>query len=310
MKRRKFMYLVAGCVGYGLSGSGVMPVQSQSRLPHRGASMRFGFVTYLWGKDMKLPELIQSCEESGLLGVEARTEHAHGIEPHISALQRDEVRKRFADSSVRLLGYGSNCQFHEAEPEKLRANIQQAKKYVKLMHDCGGTGVKVKPNGFVQGIEKSRTIEQIGRALNEIAAFGDDYGQEIRVEVHGTGTSDLPVIQSIFDIANHPNVKVCWNSNPQDLVGMGLEANFNLVQSRFGATAHVRELDSKDYPYSELIQLFYNMKYSGWVLLEARTNPENKIQAMKDQKALFDRYLTEATTKNPTSEDNKNSAKL
>ncbi|MCD8534029.1 MAG: sugar phosphate isomerase/epimerase, partial [Verrucomicrobia bacterium] len=278
--------------------------------PLRGASMRFGFVTYLWGQDMKLPELIQSCEESGLLGVEARTGHAHGIEPRLSASQRNEVKKQFEDSPVRLVGYGSNCQFHDAEPEKLRSNIDQAKAYIQLMHDCGGTGVKVKPNGFVPGIEKERTIEQMGRSLNEIAAYGDDYGQEIRVEVHGSGTSDLPVIKAIFDIANHPNVKVCWNSNPQDLLGMGLEANFNLVQSRFGATVHVRELDSKDYPYTSLIQLLYKMNYSGWILLEARTNPANKIQAMKDQKALFDRYLAEAMTKDPISGGNKNSARI
>lgn len=301
---------MAGLVGCGLAGSGVLPGHAQSRLPLRGASMRFGFVSYLWGQDMKLPELIQSCEESGLLGVEARTGHAHGIEPRLSASQRNEVKKQFEDSPVRLVGYGSNCQFHDAEPEKLRSNIDQAKAYIQLMHDCGGTGVKVKPNGFAPGIEKERTIEQMGRSLNEIAAYGDDYGQEIRVEVHGSGTSDLPVIKAIFDIANHPNVKVCWNSNPQDLLGMGLEANFNLVQSRFGATVHVRELDSKDYPYTSLVQLLYKMNYSGWILLEARTNPANKIQAMKDQKALFDRYLAEAMTKDPISGENKNSARI
>jgi hypothetical protein len=102
------------------------------------------------------------------------------------------------------------------------------------MHDCGGSGVKVKPNSFVKGVEHEKTIEQIGKALNEVAAYGQEYGQQIRVEVHGPGTSELPVIKAIFDVADHPNVAVCWNSNGEDLKGEGLEYNFNLVKSRFG----------------------------------------------------------------------------
>ena len=44
--------------------------------------MRFGLVTYLWGKDMDLPTLLDVCEKSGVLGVELRTQHAHGVEPN------------------------------------------------------------------------------------------------------------------------------------------------------------------------------------------------------------------------------------
>ena len=61
-------------------------------------SMRFGLVTYLWGKDMELPDLLKKCEASGVLGVELRTEHKHGVEPKLSKEARVEVRKRFADS--------------------------------------------------------------------------------------------------------------------------------------------------------------------------------------------------------------------
>jgi hypothetical protein len=57
------------------------------------SKMRFGLVTYLWGKDMDLPTLISSCEKSGLGGVEVRTEHKHGVEPSLSKIQR----RRFAN---------------------------------------------------------------------------------------------------------------------------------------------------------------------------------------------------------------------
>ncbi len=249
--------------------------------------MQFGLVTYLWGKDMRLPELLRVCEQSGVLGVELRTQHAHGVEPALNKAERKEVRKRFADSPVTLVGYGSNAQFHENDPAKVKQNIELTKQYVQLMHDCGGSGVKVKPNGFVDGVPRQRTIEQIGRALNVVAAYGADYNQQIRVEAHGRGTSDLPVMKAIFDVADHPNVTVCWNSNDVDVQGEGLEHNFRLVSDRFGDTVHVRELNEGDYPYQRLFDLLVGTNYGGWILLEARTDPADKVAALREQKEVF-----------------------
>lgn len=267
-----------------LAQAATKPVRPQSK-------MHLGLVTYLWGKDMGMEELITSCEKAGLLGVEVRTEHKHGVEPSLNKKQREEVQKRFADSPVELVGYGSNCAYHYDDPEELKANIERTKELIHLMHDCGGTGVKVKPNGFPKGIAKEKTIEQIGKALNEVAEYGEGFGQKIRVEVHGKGTSELPVIRDIFEVANHPNVYVCWNCNDQDLEGEGLEANFKMVQGRFGDTVHVREMNVGAYPYSKLMKLFTGMDYEGWILLEARTNPADKVNAMIEQRELFEELV-------------------
>ncbi len=253
-----------------------------------GEGMKFGLVTYLWGKDMNLATVIAACEKSGLTGVELRTQHAHGVEPSLSPRERSEVRKRFADSPVHLVGYGSNAQFHEPNPAKVKQNIELTKDFIRLMHDCGGTGVKVKPNSLPKDSPRKRTIERIGKALNEVAAYGDDMGQQIRVEVHGRDTSELPVIKQIFEVADHPNATVCWNSNDVDLKGEGLEHNFNLVKDRFGATVHIRELNIGDYPYQKLMSLFVKMNYKGWILLEARTNPADKVKALIEQRKIFE----------------------
>lgn len=266
----------------------------RGRAAAESPKMRFGLVTYLWGKDMELPALIRACETSGLLGVETRTQHAHGVEPSLSKNERAEVRRRFRDSPVTLVGYGSNAQFHENDPDRLKANIELTKRYIRLTHDCGGSGVKVKPNGFVNGTPREKTIAQIGKALNEVAAYGDDWGQEIRVEAHGRGTSELPVMKAIFEVADHPNVGVCWNSNGVDTEGAGLEANFNMVRPRFGDTLHVRELNRGDYPYQRLIDLLTRSRYDGWVLLEARTDPPDKVRAMKEQKDVFHAMVAKA----------------
>jgi sugar phosphate isomerase/epimerase len=259
--------------------------------PGPWTKMQLGLVTYLWGEHMDLPTLLASCQQAGLRGVELRTQHQHGVEPILTAEQRQEVKQRFADSGIQLVGYGSNAEFHANDPAVVRQNIDQTKEFIRLMHDCGGSGVKVKPNGFVKDVPREKTIEQIGKALNEVAEYGYNYGQQIRVEVHGKGTSELPVVRDIFRIATHPNVTVCWNSNGEDLAGAGLEANFQMVKDRFGATCHVRELDDQDYPYATLMKLLRAMDYEGWVLLECRTKPEDKVAAMIRQRQLFEQLI-------------------
>ncbi len=79
-----------------------------------------------------------------MLGVELRTEHAHGVETTLNAYQRKEVKKRFADSEVTCLGYGSNFDYHRADPALVRKNIEGTKEYLKLCKDIGATGIKGK----------------------------------------------------------------------------------------------------------------------------------------------------------------------
>jgi len=258
-----------------------------------GSRMKFGLVTYQWGRDWDLPTLIANCEKTKVLGVELRTQHAHKVESNLSGAERREVKKRFADSKVTLLGPGTNFAFHHADQAKLRSDIEGAKAYIKLSHDVGGSGVKVKPNDLPKLVPQEKTIEQIGKLLNELGRFGAGLGQEIRLEVHGA-CSPLPIIKAIMDVADHPSVGVCWNCNSQDLDGEGLEHNFNLVKGRFGNTAHVRELNIGSYPYQELMNLFVEMDYDGWILLEARTKPPDRVKALAEQREVFREMLAKA----------------
>jgi hypothetical protein len=77
----------------------------------------------------------------------------------------------------------------------------------------------------------------------------------------------------------------------------GLEANFNSVKKWFGDTVHVRELNIGDYPYQQLMNLFTSMKYNGWILLEARTEPKDRVAAMKEQLAVFNEMVAKAQRK-------------
>lgn len=277
-------------VGAAVLGGGSLLETLAGAADRRSPGIKLGFCTYLWGQDWDLPTVIANCAKAKVLGVELRTQHKHGVEPDLSADQRAEVKKRFADSPVTFVGFGSNECFHHADANALKRAIEATKGFVKLSHDCGGSGVKVKPNDLPKGVPHEKTIEQIGRSLNEVARFAADYGQQIRLEVHG-GCSRLPVIKQIMDVADHPSVGVCWNCNGEDLKDGGLEKNFNLVKKRLGATTHVRELNLGDYPYQDLIRLLVQADYAGWVLLECRTWPKDRAAALIQQRETFERMV-------------------
>lgn len=288
-KRREFLKTIA--LG---SAAGML---MSFRDPEPAPKMQLGLVTYQWGRNWDLPTLLRNCETAKILGVELRTQHKHGVEPTLNAQQRSEVKKRFKDSPVVLVGYGSNDEYHSPDPAVLKKNIENTKALFHLMHDVGGSGVKVKPNAFPEGVSHEKTIEQIGKSLRTLGEYGQNLGQQLRLEVHGEETQELPNIKAIMDVADHPNVKVCWNSNDQDLIGGGLEYNFNLVKNRLGSTVHVRELNVGNYPYQDLMNLFVKANYSGWILLECRTEPADLVAALKEQREVFDKMVRTATAK-------------
>ena len=256
--------------------------------------MNFGLVTYLWAQNWDLPTIISNCEKAGYKGVELRAEHAHKVETSLTKMQRAEVKKQFAGSSVKCIGYGSNFEYHSPDPAILRKNIDQTKEYIKLCKDIGATGIKVKPNDLPAGVPKEKTIAQIAASLNEVGKFAREYGQLVRVEVHGNLTQELPNIRAIFEQVAETDVKVCWNCNDQDLLPPGLEGNFNMVKKWFGDTVHIRELNDGNYPYQQLFNLFAGINYEGWILLEGRTDPTDKIAAMKEQITLFNKMIASA----------------
>ncbi|MBK8501060.1 MAG: sugar phosphate isomerase/epimerase [Saprospiraceae bacterium] len=286
-KRRDFIKLT-GAAGIGLT---VANPRLFSEIP-APSKMKFGLVTYQWGKDWDLATVIKNCEDTGYEGVELRTEHAHGVETTLSSSERKRVKKMFSHSSVTCVGYGSNFEYHNSDQTKLRWNIDQTKEYVKLCHDIGATGLKVKPNTLPADIPREKTISQIASSLNEVGKFAQNYDQLIRVEAHGHLTSELPNMKAIFDQVTEPNVKICWNCNPVDTNPPGIKGNFESVQQWIGDTVHVHTLNKGDYPYQEVLGLLGGIDYAGWILLEEGAVPTDIVTSMKEQKVVFNELMS------------------
>lgn len=250
--------------------------------------MKLGSVTYNLAKDWDVPTIIKNFEGTGFEGVELRTTHAHGVEVSLSKPERTAVKKRFADSRVELMGLGSAFDYHTPDQTKLRKDIEATKEYIVLAHDVGATGVKVRPNGLPKEVPVEKTLEQIGRSLRELAQFAADYGQQIRLEVHGSGTSLLPNIKRIIDVADHKNAGVCWNSNQTDLEGEGFDHNFDLVKDKI-FVVHMRDLYLEEYPFRRLFTRLKQIDFNGYCLAEIppTTDP---LRLMRYYRALWLAY--------------------
>ena len=256
--------------------------------PPKASPMKLGLVTYNLAKDWDIETIIKNCEASGFEGVELRTTHAHKVEVALSKAERDDVRKRFGASKVALYGLGSAFDYHTPDAARLRKDIEATKEYIVLAHDVGATGVKVRPNGLPKEVPVEKTLEQIGLALRELGRFGAEHGQMIRLEVHGSGTSLLPHIRKILDVADHKNVGACWNSNQTDLEGDGFDSNFALVKGRI-VEVHMRDLFLEEYPWRRLMTALVSSGYTGYCLAEI---PESKdpVRVMRYFRSLWLSY--------------------
>lgn len=237
--------------------------------------MKLGLVTYNMAKEWDIPTIIERCEATGFQGVELRTTHAHNVEVDLSAAERRDVRKQFEDSAIELAGLGSAFEFHSPDNDELQQNIEGTKVYSQLAADVGAPGVKVRPNGLPDGIPEETTLEQIGNSLRECGEFAKNLGVQIRLEVHGRQTSHLPHVRTIMEIADHDNVSVCWNSNPDEVVDGSVKTNFDLVKDWI-RLVHINELHRQEYPWRELFSLLKDSNYDGYCLAEipGSTDPE------------------------------------
>ena len=180
---------------------------------------KLGLVTYNLAAQWDLDTLLKICKSVGVSPVEFRTTHKHGVEPVLSKEQRKEVRKKCADAGVEIWGCGTTCEFHAPEKAVVEKNIETCKKFVDLVAELGGRGVKVRPNGLPDKVPVEKTLEQIGKALIPCGDAAKNAGLEIWVEVHGKGTANPPYMKTVMEQCGHKSVGLTWNSNPQDIDG-------------------------------------------------------------------------------------------
>jgi hypothetical protein len=212
------------------------------------------------------------------------------VELELNQEQRREVKKQFSDSPIALVGIASAERLDWPEPSRLKEAIEKAKAHLKLSHDVGASGVRVFPNQFHPNVPHEKTIEQIATELNELGRFAADYGQEVRLEAHGPAGT-LPTMAAIMSRVTQPRVRVKLNSDARDTQGSGFEHNFNLVKNFLGHTVHLHNLKDERFPYQLQVNLLAKVNWNGWALLEASDKVPDRLQALVEQRQIWDKLV-------------------
>ncbi|MFW6060128.1 MAG: sugar phosphate isomerase/epimerase family protein [Phycisphaeraceae bacterium] len=257
--------------------------------------MKLGLVTYNLASDWDIDTLIERCRETGFTGVEPRTSHAHGIETSLTQQQREAVKQRFAEAGIDLVQIGTAYEYHSLDPDEVQKNIEGTKEAVLLAKDLGIAGVKVRPNGVQtdQGVPIEKTLEQIGKAAGQCAAFAADHGVEIRMEVHGRVTQHVPYIRAILDAGDHPNLKVTWNCNDGETDDTGsIKTNFDLLKNDIGLV-HIQDIGVPRYPWQELFTLLKGIGYDDYFCAEIQPI-DQPVRLMHYYKTVFDGLVRHA----------------
>ena len=287
--RRDFLQkaAVASASAAMIPGISVASVKEQGikRTAQTDPPLKLGLMTWNVGRDWDIETIIKNCQEAQFKHVELRTTHKHGVEVSLTKQERNAIRKRFEDSPLEAISLASAFAYHYVDRDELRKNIDGTKEFLQLAADVGAQGVRVFPNAFVEGMDREKTMEQIGRSVSELGDFGYNLGVQVRLEEHGKGTDNIPVIRKILDYADSRHVYVIWNSSPNDVIGEGLEAHFDMVKDRIGCV-HLRELYN-GYPWREFFSLLRKAGYKGYCDAELRDQSCEPVRMMNNYRTLF-----------------------
>jgi sugar phosphate isomerase/epimerase len=290
MQRRDFLLQTTVAVlGTGYAFTAQTTTETKKRL-------KLGLTTYTIGAQWSITELIENLTKVEIFGVELRTDlkYAHGLELTTGKAERNEAKKRFADSPVKLVGIASGERFDSPDPVKLEKSIERTKELLQFSTDLGSPGLRVFPNDFQKDVPQEKTLEQIIVSLKQLAPTAENLNQEIRLEAHGN-IGRLPTLRKIAEAVAHPRVRIMLNSDFRDTEGDGLETNLNLVGDYLAHNVHIHDLLATNYTkagfYEKQFAFLKKRNWDGWCLLEISDKPANRLDEILRQRQRWEELM-------------------
>jgi sugar phosphate isomerase/epimerase len=115
-------------------------------------------------------------------------------------------------AGLRISDLGASAQMHEPDAAKRAKHMDEARRFVALAHELHAPYVRVFPNQFVAGEDKSVTYARISEGLHELGEYARPAGVIIIVESHGEfrrGETLIPILEG----AKSKNVAFLWDAH-------------------------------------------------------------------------------------------------
>lgn len=279
---------------------------------------RIGMAATLWLQaDAATETYWKACEAIGSLGFKAtEADNTLADLDTTYGTKVAEFEQKSAKYGVKLVGVYHSMQLHESN--ELAAMREKAAAVSKFLKSIGagyiamGWGQRQRSGRrvyFTPGASPERTAEEVKNAVKALNELGRIALQEhgIKVAWHPGRNQTKDIIRQVLDSTDPKHVFLCAD------VGHLAGAGYNPIEAvkTYGsrvAASHWKDFDPNipfrraDYAdtikgdfvelgrgivdFPGLVELFRQLKYTGWVQIELDRSPKNPIVASQEMKAF------------------------
>lgn len=222
--------------------------------------------------------------------------------PEFSPTRIKASLQDLAAAGVVISDLGASAQMHEPDPTRRARNFDEVRRFIDLAHQLKAPYVRVFPDRFVKGEDRSVTFARISQGLRELGEYARPAGVTVILESHGEfrrASDILPVLEG----AKSKNVAFLWDAYHTSVEG---EKPADTFKALGPYTRHVHLKDSVpvpgkspaerryvligrgDVPVQETVNVLVKNDYKGYYCLEweKRWHPE-----IEEPEVAFPHYV-------------------
>ena len=171
--------------------------------------MKYSFMTFSC-PELTLAEALAAAREYGYDGIEPRAEsdHKHGVEISAGAGQREEIKRKSAETGVALCCVATSCRY--ADPAAVAETVERTHAYIDLAADVGAPRLRVFGGQMPEGIAREKAVAAVADALKSTADHAGERGIVICVETHDAWCHP-DHLAAVMQRVDHPAVGVNWD---------------------------------------------------------------------------------------------------
>ena len=121
-----------------------------------------------------------------------------------------QSRRDVAAKNLKIACVSSSAQLHDADEEKRKQQLADAKRFIDLAAALGVPNVRVFGNK-IEG-PRDQVIARVAAGLHELGAYAGPKNVMVIIESHGDFT-DSPTLLEILTRADSPNVGLLWDAH-------------------------------------------------------------------------------------------------
>jgi sugar phosphate isomerase/epimerase len=130
--------------------------------------------------------------------------------PEFQADRIAQSKREVAAKNLKIACVSSSAQLHDADPDKHKQQITDAKRFIDLAALLGSPYVRVFGNE-IHG-PKDQVVARVASGLHELGSYAGAHGITVIIESHGDFT-DSPTLLEILTRADSPNVGLLWDAH-------------------------------------------------------------------------------------------------